>query len=183
MESLEFNKIAFAVLSTCLFVMGIGIFSDTIFASHAPAKPGYALPDAAPAGDHGGPAAAAAPAMPLGEMMAKADIKRGETTMSQCKACHTLEKGGKAGIGPNLYGVVDRPIASIEGFAYSPALQAKAKSDGKWSFEHLVAFVGNPRGYANGTKMAFAGLKDPLQLANVLAYLRTLSDNPVPMPK
>lgn len=183
MESLEFNKIAFAVLSTLLFVMGLGIFTDTIFASHPAAKPGYALPADEAGGSQGGAAAPAAAAVPLGELMAKADIKRGETTMSQCKACHTLDKGGKTGIGPNLYGVVDRPIAATEGFAYSPALQAKAKADGKWTFEHLQSFIANPRGYANGTKMAFAGLKDPARLADVLAYLRSLSDSPAPMPK
>ena len=122
--------------------------------------------------------------MALGEMMGKADAKRGETTFGQqCKSCHTVEKGGKAGIGPNLYGVVERPIASFDGFAYSPGLQARAKSDGKWSFEHLVSFVANPRGYANGTKMAYGGLKDTGRLADTLAYLRSLSDNPAAMPK
>ncbi len=181
MESLEFNKIAFAVLSTLLFIMGVGILSDTIFASHAPLKAGYALPDAvAPAA--GGAAPAAAPAMPIGEMLAKADIKRGEAAMSQCRACHTFEKGGKAGIGPNLYSVVQRPIAAADGFAYSPALAAKAKTDGTWTFDHLASFIGNPAAYAKGTKMAYPGMKDPAQLANVLVYLRSLSDNPAPLP-
>ena len=182
MHSLEFNKIAFSVLASLLFLMGLGIFTDTVFSSHAPAKPGYELPagEAAPAAGGGAPAAVAPP---IGELMAKADVKRGESTFTQCKACHTVEKGGKTGIGPNLYNVVERPIAGTEGFAYSPALQGKAKADGKWSFEHLQAFITNPRGYANGTKMAFAGVKDPARVADVLAYLRSLADSPVALPK
>lgn len=182
MHSLEFNKMAFAVLSTLLFLMGIGIFTDTIFTAHKPAKPGYALP-ADDAGQGGAAPAAAAPAVPLGELMAKADVKRGESAAAQCKACHTFEEGGKAGIGPNLYDIVDRTIASAPGFAYSNALADKAKSDGKWSFQHLQAFVANPRGYANGTKMAFAGVKDPARVADLLAYLNTFSKSPKPLPK
>lgn len=181
MESLEFNKAAFALLSTCLFVMGIGIFSDSVFTKHAPEKAGYALPDTAAAG--GGAAQEAPKALPIGELLAKADVKRGEAGIGQCKACHTLDEGGKNGIGPNLYDIVDRKIASHQGFAYSGALQGKAKTDDKWTFEHLASFITNPRGYANGTKMAFAGVKDPARMADILAYLRTLSKNPAPLPK
>lgn len=183
MHSLEFNKMAFAVLSTLLFLMGIGIFTDTIFTAHKPAKPGYDLPAGDDAGHGGAAPAAAAAAVPLGELMAKADPKRGESTASQCKACHTFEEGGKAGIGPNLYDVVERAIAAQPGFAYSNALADKAKSDGKWTFEHLQAFVSNPRGYANGTKMAFAGVKDPARVADLLSYLNTLTKSPKPLPK
>ncbi len=183
MHSLEFNKISFAVLSTLLFLMGIGMFSDAIFSAHGPKKSAYALPEAA-AGGAAAPAAPAAPAVPIGELLAKADPKRGESLMGQqCRSCHTVDKGGKAGIGPNLYGVVARPIASGQGFAYSPALQERAKTDKTWSFEHLQSFVAAPAAYAKGTKMAYNGVKDPARLADLLAYLNTLSDNPAPLPK
>lgn len=181
MDSFELNKIFGAILGTLLIVMGIGIFSDTIFASHAPEKTAYALPEAA-AGGTGAPAAAA-PVVSIAELLGKADPARGANlAKQQCGACHTFTKGGKDGIGPHLFGVVDRPIASIAGFGYSPGMQAKAKTDGKWTFEHLQAFITNPRGYAAGTKMAFGGLKDPTRLGDVIAYLRTLADTPVPLP-
>lgn len=183
MHSLEFNKIAFAVLSTLLFMMGIGLFSDAIFSAHPPKKSAYELPEAS-ASAAAPAAAAAAPAVPIGELLAKADPKRGESLFAQqCRSCHTIDKGGKAGIGPNLYSVVERDIAASPGFAYSPALLEKAKSDKTWNFEHLQAFISGPAQYARGTKMAYNGLKDPARVADVLAFLRGIADNPVPLPK
>jgi cytochrome c len=184
MHSLEFNKISFAVLSALLFLMGIGMFSDMVFSTHKPAKPGYALPDNSGAATAPAAAAPAAPAVPVAELLAKADVKRGEALFGQqCRSCHTVDKGGKSGIGPNLYGVVERPIASSQGFSYSPALAEKAKTDKTWSFEHLQSFITAPAGYARGTKMAYAGVKDPARLGDLLAYLNTISDSPAALPK
>jgi cytochrome c len=95
--------------------------------------------------------------------------------------CHTLEKGGPNRVGPNLWGVVDRPRASHPGYNYSSAM--KAAKGGKWTFEELDKFLTHPQGYIRGTKMTFAGFQNPDQRANLIAYLRTLSDNPVPLPK
>lgn len=183
MDSFELNKIAGAVLGTLLFLMGLGIVSNAIYNAPKPKVAGYDLPSEEPAGGHGATAAAAPVLVPAAEIMAKGDPAKGENVAkAQCGVCHTFEKGGAVKQGPNLYGVVERPIGSVAGFAYSAAITDKAKTDGKWTFEHLNHFIVNPRSYATGTKMTFGGLKSDTQRGDLLDYLRTLSDNPVPMP-
>ena len=97
-----------------------------------------------------------------------------------CVACHSFNEGGKAGIGPNLYGVVGEPIGVKDGYTFSKALQAKGP--GNWTYGELDKWLLKPAGYAPGTKMTFAGIADPKQRADVIDYLRTLSANPEPLP-
>lgn len=181
MDSFELNKIFGAILASLLVIMGIGMFSDSIFATHAPEKSAYALPEAEAAGAAGGGAAPVK--VNLAELVGKGDAQRGAgIAKQQCGACHTFTKGGKAGIGPNLYEIVERPIGGAAGFGYSPVFQAKAKESGKWDFANLHAFLSNPRGFANGTKMAYGGLKDPTRLGDLMAFLRSISDAPKALP-
>ena len=180
MASNEFNKIAGAVLGTLLFTMGVSIVSDGIFTPGKPKLAGYDLPAAEETHGAGTAQAAVAPSEPLPVLLAKADPKKGEGLVKSCQACHSFEKGGAAKVGPPLYGVVERPVASIAGFGYSEAVKAKG---GAWSFDAINAFITNPKAYANGTKMAYAGERDPGKRADILAYLRTLSDNPAALPK
>ena len=179
MDSFEFNKIAGAVLGTLLITMGLGIVSQAMFAPHVPAKPGYALPDAPAQEAAPSPTAAATPAEPLPILLAKADPGKGAGFAKACGACHNFEKGAAAKVGPPLYGVVGRKVASIEGFSYSDALKAKG---GNWTFEDINKFITSPQAAVPGTKMGFAGEGSAEKRADIVDYLHTLSDNPEPLP-
>ncbi|CAN0594882.1 unnamed protein product, partial [Laminaria digitata] len=125
------------------------------------------------------PAAAAAPKVDFTEMVANGDVERGKRVFNKCKSCHTVDKGGKNGIGPNMWNIVNAKKASHDGFKYSKALEAMA--DTTWTFDNLNDFLLKPRDYAKGTKMTFAGLRKDSDRANVIAYLRTLADTPAPL--
>ena len=181
MDSFEFNKIAGAVLGTALGVMAISIISEAVFHAGEPAKPGYEIAVAeAPAAGAAG--AAAAPVVPIADRLAKADPAAGKQIASKCLACHTLDKGQPAKIGPNLYGIVGDPAGHMEGFKYSKAMEDKKAAGWIWDFDHLDAFITQPKAEIPGTAMGFAGLPKPEDRANVIAYLNTLSDNPKPLP-
>ncbi|MGC1346521.1 MAG: cytochrome c family protein, partial [Methyloceanibacter sp.] len=137
---------------------------------------------AKPAEGAGKPGGEPAPGGEILPALAKADPKKGESDVALCKVCHSFEKGAPSPIGPNLYGVVGRKIASLESFSYSPALKGKA-TEGNWTFEHLDLWLTNPQAFASGTVMAFPGLPDLATRADVIAFLRTKSDNPVPLPE
>lgn len=118
-------------------------------------------------------AAAAADSGPsVAELVAAADVAKGEKVFGKCKACHTVE-AGKNKTGPSLHGVVGRPIGSVEGFGYSSAM---AGHGGDWTVENLDAFLTKPKDFVPGTKMGFAGLKKPGDRAAVIAYLQAQSN-------
>jgi cytochrome c len=111
---------------------------------------------------------------------AAASVENGEKAAKKCAACHSFDPGGANKVGPGLWDVVNRPIASHEGFAYSPALTEKSAD--KWDYDHLNNFLTSPKGYAPGTKMSFAGISKEAERADVIAYLRSLAENPAPLP-
>jgi cytochrome c len=116
-------------------------------------------------------------------LLASASSERGTQTAKQCQACHNFQEGQGPKVGPDLYGVVDRPIASVSGFNYSSALKGAAqKLGGKWTFDALNQWLTKPSAVAPGTAMTFAGLSNEKQRADVIAYLDTLSPHPVPLP-
>lgn len=120
------------------------------------------------------------PEADLGTLLAAADPAAGEKVFGKCKACHGVEAGGANKVGPNLHNIVGRDIASHEGFAYSEVLVGK---EGTWTYANLDHFIANPKGYAAGTKMSFAGLSKPKERADVIAYLRANTENPPPLPE
>ncbi len=178
MDSFEINKIAGAVLATCLGLLCLNIAAGAVFSTHQPEKPGYniAVKEEAPAG---GPAAPAQEAVPIATRLASADIGRGEAGVKTCAACHTFNKGEPNKVGPNLFGVVGKAKASGS-FNYSGALKAKG---GEWTFEELDAFLQNPRASVPGTSMAFPGISRDALRADVIAYMNSKSDNPLALPK
>jgi cytochrome c len=182
MDSSELNKYLAGFLGTCFVVMSIAIVSDSIFAAPHPEKPGFTI-EAAEGGEAGaaaGPAAAES-VLPL---LASASVESGEAVHKKCVACHTTEKGGANKTGPNLWDVVNRPLASHEGFGYSAAIKEFSQGGSvKWDYEHLDKFLTSPKGFIKGTAMGFAGVKKTQERADLIAYLRTLSDNPAPLPE
>ena len=182
MDSFELNKIAGAVLGTMLVVFGIGTIGDMIFEAEAPEEPAYII---AVAEEAPGAAEATADAAEesIAVLLANADPAAGEAAARKCASCHTFEEGGPNRVGPNLYNVVERPIASVEGFSYSDAMQAHAEEAGDWTFENLNAFIASPRQAVPGTTMGFAGIPSAEERADLLAHLRTLSPDPVPLPE
>jgi cytochrome c len=181
MDTYEFNKIAGAILGSVLLVMFLQNVSGILYSTHAPETPAYAV-EVADEGHGGGEEAPAEETMSMAEMLSGADAEGGTSVVRKCSACHTFDAGGNNGIGPNLYGILGRAVASVEGFAYSDSFTARAGEIGTWTFETLNAFLEDPKGYVPGTKMAFAGLSRMNQRADLLMYLRDLSDNPMPLP-
>lgn len=183
MDGFELNKIIGAILGTLLFVMGIGFVAEAIYHPVEAGAGGYTLPEPASAEGHGGEAAPAEPvATPLPELLASASTDKGASVAKKCAACHDFTEGGPNKVGPNLYGVVGREIASHEGYTYSDALAGLQAKDGAWTYAELNDFLTSPKDFAPGTKMGFAGLKSEKDRANLLAYLQSLSASPVPFP-
>ena len=176
MDSMEVNKAVAAVLVSGIAFMVAGLVADGIVHPHKLAKSAIQVEVAASAA----PAAAAAEP-PIAVLLASADPKKGEalTSSAGCVACHSFNQGGKAGVGPNLYGVLGAPHGHMEGYAYSDALKSKA---GNWTYDELNEWLKKPAAYAPGTKMSFAGLPDPQKRADIIAYLRTLAASPEPLP-
>lgn len=173
-DSYEFNKIAGAVLGTLLFVMFLGMFSSVIYHAPKPKTAGYALPEAASAASAAAPAAAQT--VPVAQILASADAGRGAAAAKQaCGTCHAFEEGAPSKIGPTLGGVLGRPIASVAGFSYSSSLVERAKTDKVWDYDHINAFILNPKGYASNTKMAYAGDKNDNRRGDIIMYLKSIS--------
>ncbi|MEQ1955766.1 cytochrome c family protein [Mesorhizobium sp. CN2-181] len=182
MDSFEFNKLIGGLLGAVFVVFSISLISDAIFAAPVPEKPGFIIEatEEAPAAG-GGEAAAPESVLPL---LATANAEAGAAVFKKCAACHTDDSGGANKVGPNLWGVINRPVASHAGFAYSAGMK-EFSQDGKvvWDYEHLDHFLTSPKGLVKGTAMGFAGLKKAQDRADVIAYLRTTADSPAPLPE
>ena len=171
-----------ALLGTVFVLMSVSIASEGIFHSGEPEKEGFAIV----AEEAGGEAAGGgeeAKGTPIATLLASADAAAGETVFKKCASCHTPEKGGPNKVGPNLWDIVNRPIASHEGFSYSAGMTTFSEGHKVvWDFDHLNYFLEAPKKHVPGTAMGFAGLKKEDERANLIAYLHTLSDNPAPLP-
>ena len=184
MDSWEFNKIAAAVLAALLVIFGGQEIIYIAGKGHAKETKmaGYTLPVEVASASASGAAPEPAAGFDFAKVVAllpAATADAGSGVFKKCSTCHTPNQGGMNGQGPNLWNVVDRDLGKVGGFKYSKALIEKG---GKWDYEALALFLHKPKKWLKGTKMAFGGLKKPKDIANVLAYLRSLSDNPVAYP-
>jgi cytochrome c len=174
--SLEGNKVLAAVLTAGIIGVGSGVLSGIIYHPQELEEPVYQVAVQEEAGGE-----EAAEPQPIGPLLAAASVEEGESAAKKCASCHSFEQGGANKVGPALWGVVNRPIGSHEGFSYSEALAGK--SGETWDYEHLNQFLLNPKAYAPGTKMAFAGISKDEERAAVIAYLRSLAEQPAPLPE
>lgn len=179
MNSTQLTKIAAAVVMSLLALIVIGKFTSFLYAPHAPEKPGFEV--AVEEEGHSG-AAEEAPKVDLAALMAAADVAKGEKVAKKCASCHTFNLGGKNGAGANLFGILGREIGSAEGYKYSKAFVAKKEEGFVWGYDELFEFVRKPKAYIKGTAMGFGGIKRDSQRADLIAYLRTLSDSPMDLP-
>ncbi|MDE2334127.1 MAG: cytochrome c family protein [Rhodospirillales bacterium] len=179
MNSMDVNKAVAAVLVAGIAFMITGFVADGLVISPELAKSAIKVETA----QSSAPAAAAKPTgpAPILALLASADVKAGQAEVSHiCAACHTYNEGGKTLVGPNLYGVVGRKQGAEPGFSYSDAFKAKMK--GTWTYAALNVWLDAPMKDVPGTRMAFAGIANPKARADVIAFLRTLSKNPMPLP-
>lgn len=170
----RFNTAAGWTLFSGIVLLGLSAVSSRYF--HAdkhqrPEKMGFEIAGVVQEGE-GGQAAE-----PIEALLAKADVAKGQKTFAKCASCHTVEQGGAAGLGPNIFGVMGKGVAS-SGFAYSDGLKSKG---GKWDWAGMNTWLTNPAAYAPGTKMTFAGLSDGQERANLMAFLNSKGSN-LPLP-
>ena len=175
----RFNTIAGWTLFGGIVALGLTSVSRHYFEAdkdHRPHEMGYAIEGVEVEGEGG------AAAVPLPNLLAVADAAKGEATFAKCKACHTIDQGGANGIGPNLYGIVGKPIGKhAAGFAYSGDLSGHG---GNWDFANLDAWLTSPKKFASGTKMSFAGLSKAEDRANIIVYMNSMGSNlPLPAPE
>ena len=174
MDSFEWNKVFAVLIASVLFIMVIGIVAETPFHQEQK-KPAFTIEvasaDAVEEVVEEGPSFA--------EMMAGASADKGARQWAKCRACHTIDKDGANGQGPNLYGIVGRTVAALDNFRYSGALEALGTS--VWTYEAIDEWLQNPQAMAKGSKMVLA-VRRPDQRADLIAYLATFTDQPVPLP-
>lgn len=181
MDSFELNKVLMALLGSVFIVLGLNFISEGIYHPHSPETQGYAIAAAEGGGESGGAETSGPAYDPVEPLLASADLAAGENVFKKCASCHTWEQGGQNKVGPNLWAIVERPIASHEGFGYSAALTEFGQGK-TWTYEELNGFLWKPKTHVKGTAMGFAGLAKVEERANLIAWMRTHSDNPVPLP-
>lgn len=179
MDSFELNKIAAAVLIALLLVKAADLISNALIHPQKLKETAFKIEGVVVGGSIAEAGETKKGPVPLEPLLAMASAEQGAIVFKKCVSCHTIDKDGPNRVGPNIYGIVGAEKAKHSGYAYSPAMQQKG---GSWSFEDLNIYLYSPRDFVPGTKMAFVGVKDDQERADLIAYLRQQSDSPVPLP-
>ncbi len=169
----RFNTIAGWTLFAGIIALGSSLVAGEMFHSGRPEKMGYPIEGVEVEGE------AAVAEEPIEFYLAQADAAKGQQVFNKCTACHNADKGGANGQGPNLWGIMGEPIGKGHAFGFSPALATKG---GTWTWNSLSDWLKNPKAFAPGTKMTFAGISNSQDRANVIAFLNSKSDSPLPLP-
>ncbi|WP_264328819.1 c-type cytochrome [Wolbachia endosymbiont (group A) of Andrena hattorfiana] len=175
---MELNKIAASILLSGLIIM---IVSNVVDMLYSPEEYKIEHQTIVAAGNNEFQQKIEQVALDIGALMQNASFEKGKSAAKKCIACHSFEKGGMNKVGPNLWNVFGNKKAHLgNSFNYSKAVLERG---GKWGYEELFAFLKNPKAYIKGTRMAFAGISNPQEIADLVSYLRQLSDNQVALPK
>jgi cytochrome c len=169
----RFTTISGWVLFAGIVGLGASLVSGEVFKQHRPETMGYPIEGVEVEGEEG------EAEKPIAFYLASADPAKGEQVFKKCAACHNADPGGANALGPALYGVMGNPVGGHPGFAFSEALKGKG---GQWDWEQMSAWLANPKKFAPGTKMTFAGLSKPEDRANVMAFLNSRDPSPLPVP-
>lgn len=166
---------ASSVITAIVILASVNGITSLLYKSGVVLKRGYVVSANAQAD-----AAQAAAKIAIGKLFQNANADNGKKIFAKCATCHMLDQSGKAKVGPNLYGIVGKKRASMPGFDYSKAMKEK---EGNWTYEDLFHFINAPRKFIKGTKMGFSGLKSEQDLADVIIYLKSMSNDASPLPK
>jgi len=176
MDSFEINKIVAAVIVVFLVVFGIGKISDIVFHVEKPNTSAYKVEVSTASSTQD---SNTDQLVDITALLAMGNLDDAKKVWKKCSACHSIKKGGKNKIGPALYNVLGRNVATLDDYKYSKALATYGKS---WTFEKMNGFLTKPQAYIKGTKMAFAGLKNEKDRASIILFMNQNSDNPLPLP-
>ncbi len=166
----QMNNLFAALLIAGIVAMLSGFISYVVYHPHIPEEQAYPI-EVAEVAPVGGEAAAPAVAEPIADLLATADVAKGEKLFKVCAACHTIDAGGANRVGPNLHGIIGAKHAHAAGFAYSDAMKAKAGET--WTVDALNEFIWNPKKTIAGTKMSYAGMKKAEDRAALIKYLQS----------
>jgi cytochrome c len=186
MGDLFWNKVAGAVLAVGLLILGLQTLGHELMDSESAEPETIAYPvnwDLV-----GGAMTSDEPEEPagppdFGTLLASADISAGERVARRCASCHSFDASGRNGTGPALYEVMGRDVGGVDGFRYSGAMLEYAEGGTEWMYQNMYDYLENPGGYVPGTAMSFAGLRDQEDRINIIAYMRSLSDDPIALPE
>jgi cytochrome c len=170
MSGFELNKIIAGILVASIIAVLVGMVADVLYKPELQAKNrGYTIATHSQNIVQSAEAVQDNVDIDIKQLISVANADAGKDVIKKCLSCHSFDKGGANKVGPNLWNIVGHPKAKVQGYNYSPALISKG---GNWDEESLFKFLQKPSKYAPGTKMSFAGISKPEDIANLIAFLK-----------